>query len=99
MLAWVGSRCRIRAEAMRVSAGKAWRICVKASTPPAEAPMPTTGQGAPTRSGDSSLVGGSEGGGGATRERRRAMTRDRLPLDFLLATLTSRCPTREERYA
>src|SRR6516165_4035671 len=44
MLAWVGARCWTRTKAMPVSTGRACSICVKASSPPAEAPTPTTGK-------------------------------------------------------
>src|SRR5499427_6287079 len=47
MLAWVGSRWRIKTNAMPVSVGRAWTIWLKASRPPAEAPMPTMGNCAP----------------------------------------------------
>src|SRR5262245_26532936 len=46
MLACVGSRCWITTNAIPVSEGRARRISVKASSPPAEAPMPTMGNGA-----------------------------------------------------
>src|SRR5262249_54564365 len=44
MLAWVGARCWTRTKAIPVSTGTARSICVKASSPPAEAPTPTTGK-------------------------------------------------------
>src|SRR5947199_7683151 len=45
MLAWVGSRCCTRMNAIPVSTGSARSICVKASSPPADAPMPTIRKG------------------------------------------------------
>src|SRR4030095_9542786 len=46
MLAWVGARCWITTNAIPVSGCSARSIPVKASSPPAEAPMPTMGNGA-----------------------------------------------------
>ena len=45
MLSCVGSMCWISTKAMPVSAGNALRKAVKASRPPADAPMPTIGKG------------------------------------------------------
>ncbi len=44
MLSWLGSRCWTRMNAMPVSAGKACKSRRQASSPPAEAPIATTGK-------------------------------------------------------
>ena len=44
-LAWVGERCETRTNAIPVSRGRAWSSWVKASSPPADAPTQTTGNG------------------------------------------------------
>lgn len=44
MLTCVGARCWTSTNAMPVSAGRAWSRCLKASRPPADAPMPTIGK-------------------------------------------------------
>jgi hypothetical protein len=46
MLAWLGSRCGTSTKPMPVSAGQARKKASKASSPPAEAPMPTMAKGA-----------------------------------------------------
>src|SRR6516165_1695061 len=56
MLAWVGARCWTRTKAMPVSTGRACSICVKASSPPAEAPTPTTGKDRVSSRGPASSV-------------------------------------------
>ena len=47
-LPWVGSRCCTSTMAMPVSAGRWVSSWVKASSPPAEAPTPTTGKRSPS---------------------------------------------------
>src|ERR1700686_2929795 len=44
MLSWVGSRCWTRMKAMPVPVGNASTNFLQASSPPAEAPIPTTGK-------------------------------------------------------
>src|SRR5579884_3074184 len=46
-LAWCGSRCWMKTNAMPVSGGRARSSCRNASRPPAEAPIPATGKGLP----------------------------------------------------
>src|SRR5215475_13277638 len=98
MLAWVGSRWRIKTNAMPVSVGRAWTIWLKASRPPAEAPMPTMGNCAPGVLGDSGATcTGSEGRagellGGPAEPEAPLDGSGRLPADFFRATTTSSLP-------
>ena len=55
MLVWVGSRCTTTRKAMPASAGMAWKNVSRASRPPAEAPIPTTGK--PGMAGGGGVVG------------------------------------------
>ena len=43
-LSWLGYRCWINTNAIRVSDGSAWKNSLYASRPPAEAPIATTGK-------------------------------------------------------
>src|SRR5882724_3288175 len=43
-LSWLGSRCGTRTKAMPNRAGKAFKSCMNASRPPADAPTPTMGK-------------------------------------------------------
>src|SRR5262245_15551981 len=63
MLAWVGARCWTRTKAIPVSTGSARSICVKASSPPAEAPMPTIGKDGVSSRGPASSAGELAAGG------------------------------------
>src|SRR5215467_11190806 len=58
-LSWVGSRCGTNTKAIPGFAGKAFRRCVNASSPPADAPTPTTGNTGAFGLGKRSTVGGS----------------------------------------
>ena len=58
-LACVGSRCCTSTNAMPVSFGKCLSNLVNASSPPADAPMPTTGKGSPVETGRPRRVSGA----------------------------------------
>src|SRR5215469_2383463 len=58
-LSWVGSRCGANTKAIPGFAGRAFRRCVNASSPPADAPTPTTGNTGAFGLGKRSTVGGS----------------------------------------
>src|ERR1035438_7006112 len=63
-LTCLGSRCWMKTNAMPVLDGRAWSISVKASRPPAEAPIPTIGKTPSSDwSGSSATRGGKEGRG------------------------------------
>src|SRR5690348_8041471 len=72
-LEWAGSRCWMRMNAIPVFAGSALRSCVNASSPPADAPMPTTGNDG------LSVCAASRAAG---RGRRRRSVPDDFALDW-----------------
>src|SRR2546426_6664652 len=55
-LGCLGSRCWMRTKAIPVSWGRAFRSRVNASSPPAEAPIPTTANASDRGSADSTSV-------------------------------------------
>src|SRR3989454_10624901 len=78
-LEWAGSRCWMRMNAIPLFAGSALRSCVKASSPPAEAPMPTMGN-------DGLLVCAA----GRGPPRRCVLDRDDFALDWPMVLRASR---------
>src|SRR5437762_1328548 len=80
-LSWVGSRCGISTNARPLSAGMCVKNLLKASSPPAEAPMPTTGSGG--RGGLLARGGASGAAGGAVSAGLAAFGR----LDFRLPAI------------
>src|SRR5579872_4270639 len=80
----VGSRCGIRTKAIPLSAGMWAKNFLNASSPPAEAAMPTTGNSAATDGGS----GGDWGGGGTEAEDGG---------DFFLAAMAAPKHCRTER--
>src|SRR5215831_11225879 len=83
---------------MPVSVGRAWTIWLKASRPPAEAPMPTMGNCAPGVLVDSGTTCTGSGGragellGGPAEPEAPFGGLGRLPADSFRATTTSSLP-------